>query len=78
MKALELPIFFENESTNELSKLGIDINLDDSDLRMCTFYNIDLITPYLDEGISYTHVHSCGMEFICNLNYKQVKQLIEG
>jgi len=78
MKALELPIFFENEITDELSKLGIEINLSDTDLRMCTFYNIDLIAPYLDNGIFYTHVYSCGKGFICNLNYKQVKQLIEG
>ena len=74
MKEIELPIFHYTEKTDTLKKLGLDYKLSDCEIRYMTFYNINAVSPYLDEDKEYCSIHSNGSEFICSLSYLKVKE----
>lgn len=81
MKAIELQIFYLNETQGALADAGINIQDDyeSFDLRPQTFYQVDLIAPVNHDGVKgrYSKVFSGGEFFICNLSYQELKRKIE-
>lgn len=73
---IELQIFFYTEDTHALEKVGIPTSLEANELRPMMFYNIDAIAPHIDGEKEYCAVHTSGKEFICNLTFMEVKELI--
>jgi len=74
---LELQIFHHSDKTYEAKKLGLDYNLRDSEIRSMTFYNINAIITYIDNGIEYCSIHTNNSEYICVENYEIIKDLIK-
>jgi len=73
---IKLPILFMPESISHLESLGLDFNLSDCDLRETTFYRINAISPYYEDGVNYTTIHSNGDGFICPLTIQEVERII--
>ena len=73
---IDLMVFCLGEEDYKKVEMGVDAFLEDNDLRLYTFYNIDFITPY-HEFDGYTLIGSCGDDFICNEKYEVVRHKIE-
>lgn len=74
---LNLPILFETDNTCQLEVIGMDFKLSDCDIRETTFYYINAVSSYLENGINYTTIHSNGDGFICPLEKREVERLIQ-
>jgi hypothetical protein len=74
MKAIELPVLFNNEYTRELDKLEIDYSLSDCEVRVGVFTRIDAMFPYEDKesGRFFTELHLGSSVFICTLSYDEL------
>ncbi|CAB4153959.1 hypothetical protein UFOVP636_41 [uncultured Caudovirales phage] len=59
MKGIELPILVYENSNYELEKLGIETSATDTKIVQFTFYNIDMIYQYEDDGVLLTAIY-CG------------------
>lgn len=77
MKKIELPIFHFNDHTSRLRDVGIDWSYEDCDIKMMTFYNIDVIGIDEYQGKDYGLIISGGSTFTSPLTYKQLKQKYE-
>ena len=73
---IKFPILFLTDNTCHLESLGIDFKLIDCDVRETTFYIINAVSPYIEDGTNYTTIHSNGDGFICPLNIEEVERLI--
>jgi hypothetical protein len=73
---INLPIFFHTDNTSDLLNLSIDYKLSDCEIRQVTFYVINAIAPYIEDGKVYTTIHSNGDNFVCPLNIKEVEKII--
>lgn len=73
---LDLHVFCLSEEDYNKVEMGVDTFLEDFDLRLYTFYNIDFITTY-PEHDGYTLIGSCGDDFICNERVEVVRNKIE-
>jgi len=73
---IKLPILFLTDDTCHLESLGLDFNLSDCDVRETTFYKINAISPYFEDGVNYTTIHSNGDGFICPLDIQEVERII--
>ena len=76
MIGLDLMVFCLGEEDYKKIEMGVDTFLDDFDLRLYIFYNIDYITSY-PEYEGYTIIGCCGEDFICKEHYEVVKHKIE-
>ena len=78
MKGIILPIFHHTDQSATLKDCGIDYTFEDNcEIREIIFYQINAISEYLDDGKSYTSIHSNGSEYISSLNIKEVKKIIQ-
>lgn len=74
---LKLEIFFNTEETSTLRNVGVDYTLRHCTKREMTFYNVNAISPYVDDdGEEYCTIHANGDEFIANASYGVVSNLI--
>lgn len=73
---LELPIFHYGEDTLKLAELEVEVSLDQLDIKEITFYNIDAIGSYVEDEVEYGIVFVVGKEFLCPLNYEQLKDAV--
>lgn len=73
---VKLPILFETEETQALKNVGIDPSLEDSEINVITFYNINGISKYMEDH-NYTNIYSNGMCFISNLRLDEVEKIID-
>jgi hypothetical protein len=73
---LELRIFNYDDASLQLAKLDVDIRLKDLEVNPITFYSIDAISPYDEDGVEYSIVFSSGREFVCDLDYKSLIEVI--
>lgn len=75
---ITLPIFFENKEEAELANLGIEnyTPLEEKDVEMVNFFNIDNIAPYKKEGRTYTEISSGGEYYICKYLPSTVHDMI--
>lgn len=74
---IELNIFYNTEEDSKLSSLNIDVPLSRCDIRKVTFYQINAISPFLEDGIEYCTIHSNGDSFVCTDSYIEAKNKIE-
>ena len=75
---IEIDVFFHTDSTENLSNLGIDYDIQKCEVRRMTVYNVNAISPYLNtNGMEYCSIHCNGSEFICVESYDTIKQMME-
>ena len=74
---IELPILFNSEQQSQLKELGVDTAIEETEVRQVTFYNIDAVAPYYENGNEYSCIHVSGMEFLCPMKYQEVIRKIE-
>ena len=80
MKGIEIESFFLSEAAEQFINLDIKGPVSINDVRKMTCYNIDSIAPWLDEmdnDKEYCQILSGGLDYIANLDYESIKQLIE-
>jgi hypothetical protein len=78
MKGIDIPIFFETEESQVLRDVGIETSLSKSEIRTIRFYNIDAITPEVDDSNGKcTMIYSSGYRFISPENIKTITDKIE-
>lgn len=78
MKGIELPVFHYNDQTSTLSKLDIETNFEDNDIKMVTFYNINGICISSNNGKDYGMVLCNGDEYITPMTYNELKLKLSG
>lgn len=72
MIEITLPILFNTEGSEELSKLGLDVPDSEYEERPMTFYVITAIHEHRQDGKSWTRVFTPGDSFICPLSITEV------
>ena len=78
MNPIEFQILFYEREQHELNRIGIRPPIQEANTRPITFYSIDHIFPYFeDDDTEMTTIVSGGIEYIVDLTYEQVKNLIE-
>lgn len=75
---IDIECVFLTEQEMELSKIGVETTLADStDFRPVTFYTIDALYPFYEDGIEYTCLWSGGTSYVIKKKVNQVKELIK-
>jgi len=69
---ITLPIYIYDEDSSKLEDLGIETSLKDAPTEKMTFYEINAIAPYIENGIEASTIFCNGREFICPLSYGEV------
>lgn len=76
MKGIELPILVYEESNYELEKLGIETSASDTKIVQMTFYNIDMIYQYEDDGVQLTAIYCGGKDYTSPAPFDLIRKLI--
>lgn len=74
---IKLPIIFHTEESYQAEKLGLDVPIEDGDVKEMIFYQIDALSPYTSNKNNFTKIYTSANNFICTLNINQVDQLIQ-
>ena len=80
---IEVIVFFNSTEDTALRELDIEPKtaiktaIKDAEKRPVTFYSINNIARYYEEGGEYCCIASNGQEYITPLKYEVVKSLIE-
>lgn len=69
---ITLDIFHHNDQTTTLKDVGIDYSLTECDLRPVTFYTINAISTYEENGRKHASIHTNGREFIASISYEEL------
>lgn len=72
-----LQIFHESAQSCELERIGVNTPLQEHELREIYFYNINAVSPYYEDGVEYSSIHSNGSEYICPIRCHDVINMIE-
>lgn len=76
---IELPILFNNETTEELDLLEKKYKLSEHTIRDMFFIKIDSFAKYFDVNDSdkeYTEIFVSGNRFLCALTYSDLKKIV--
>ena len=73
---IELDVFFHSDESYALKSCGVDYSLDSCDTRKMTFYQINAISPYLEDGQEYSSIHTNGAEYIATIKYGELKKML--
>ena len=73
---LELMIFNYDDASLQLAQLDVEVKLKDLETNPIMFYSIDAISPYEEDGKLFSIVFSSGREFVCDLGYGELKDVI--
>jgi hypothetical protein len=76
MNGIEIPILIYTDADFELEKLGIQSSIKNTSVALFTFYHINAINRYEEEGIEYTSIMCNGKDYVTPLPMEIVKQLI--
>jgi hypothetical protein len=76
MKGIELPILVYENSNYELEKLGIETSATDTKIVQFTFYNIDMIYQYEDDGVQLTAIYCGGKDYTSPAPFDLIRKLI--
>ena len=77
MKKIVLPIYFHTDNSQIMADIGVKYDLEACEVRNVTFYHINLITPYKEDGsVLGTMIHSNGDMFLTYLSPEQVEVII--
>ncbi len=82
MKPLIVKVFFYTDAQLKLKELGVDdeIPLSKCDLREVTFYTINALSEYKEEGeeeVELCAIYSNGNNYIANMAYENAKKHVE-
>jgi hypothetical protein len=69
---ITLPILHHSNTTATLKELALEYSYADCDTRQVTFYTINAISPFTDEGVNFSSIHSNGTEYICTFSYGEL------
>lgn len=72
-----LPILCLSEGCMNLLDLEMDYCLKDCDVRDMIFWTVNSISPYIEDGRTYTAVHSNGSMYLCPINIREVEKMID-
>ena len=75
-KGLELNCLYLPEGSSELEKLGIETKAEDAQIMPATFWNIDAVAKYTEDGVNYSDICSGGHNYICVLPYEELIRVI--
>jgi hypothetical protein len=73
---MEIEILYHSDTTRMLKDLDMDFNWDDLDRVMAYFCNIDVILPYVRDGIEYTEIHVGNHTYISTVPYLLLKKVL--
>lgn len=73
---LELPIFHHTDATRSAKDMGLNYELEDADIRPMTFYHVNALSPYFEDGKEYSSIHTNDSEYTCTMPYKAVREAI--
>jgi hypothetical protein len=76
MTGIELPILIYTDADFELEKLGIQSSINNTNVTMFTFYFINAISRYEEDGVEYTSLMCNGKDYVTPLPFDIVKQMI--
>lgn len=78
-RGLKLPIFYKPEGYDQLEKLGLaqDLKMEEAEIRMLTFYHINAVGPYREDGKTYAKLFVDGDEFIVAMPIDELELLID-
>lgn len=76
MKPIELEILFFDKDEAQLDNIGIRPDINEIGTRSITFYNIDCIHPYYENDKNMSCVVCSGQEFICDMDYGELKNIL--
>jgi len=77
MSGIEIPILIYTDADFELEKLGIQSSIKNTNVAIFTFYFINAINRYEEEGVEYTSIMCNGKDYVSPLPFDVVKQLID-
>ena len=74
---ISLMLYCVKDEDLDRSEIGLGVPVEECELRLFTFYNIDYISPDRDNPDKHCLVGSCGCEYLVNERYEVVKKMIE-
>lgn len=74
---IEIEVFHHTEETQTFKEIGVDYDMSNCGLRPVTFYRIDAISPYYENGKEFSSIHTNNSEYITPLTYTQLKARIK-
>lgn len=78
MKGLELPVFHETPTTEQMASLGMESDITLCDVGMITFYNINGIGSFKNtDGTEYGAVFFNGEDVVTTLPYRELQRKVE-
>lgn len=79
MKPIELEIFFYEKEQMKMVELGLEDEIPSKECskRKMTFFNINAIAPYKEDGETYSAIHCNGTSFVSPVKYDELKKLLE-
>lgn len=75
-KGIELPILVYSDSNYELEKLGIQTSIENTKIVQFTFYRIDLIHSYEEDGVQFTAIYCNGKDYTSPAPIDLIKKMI--
>lgn len=78
MKPTVIPVFYHTEESRQAKELGMDYTIEDCKVKEVTFYTIDLVSYFEEEGRIFGEIHSSGLEFSSPLTPEEINKLIQG
>lgn len=73
---LDLDVFFHTDETKKRESRGETVLMTDYRIDTITFYHIDYIAPYYENGVEYAKVGSGGDSFISIMGCAELKKEI--
>lgn len=74
---LEIPIFWHTDETRKrVEVLEEDVPYEDYEVRRLVFYEVSLVSMFVDDGKEYGKVYSNGDEFISPMKVSELRELI--
>lgn len=77
MTPLTIFIFHHTDETLTLSNSNTDFSIEDCEEREMTFYSINAISKYIENGIEYGMIHANGSQYITTESYNSLKEIIK-
>lgn len=76
---IKLPIFYHTDNTRKLESMEMDdsFSIEECDEKEMTFYVVNAVAPYEENGITYSSIHTNGTMFICPYDPDRVNNLIQ-
>lgn len=74
---IDLFIFHHTDETDTMQRVGVDYPMDNAELRKITFYTINAVSQFFDDGNEYASIHTNGSQYICPMTKDKLNELIK-